>query len=78
MPRGRGTRKADPEGNATEQWIAQKDMQRFWKEMGTRLDEMATKKMIVQKHVMPSGNPINIGNHLTRIHFRKVIPIFFQ
>ena len=37
-----GTQAADPDGNATEKWIAQKDMQRFWSDMGTKLQRLAT------------------------------------
>ena len=36
-----GTQVADPDGNATEKWIAQKDMQRFWKDMDTKLQKIA-------------------------------------
>jgi len=50
-----GTQEADPEGNPTEQWIAQKDMQRFWKDMGSRLQEIAT-KLVEQADNPVSGN----------------------
>ena len=62
-----GTQEADPKGNPTEQWIAQKDMQRFWKDMDTRLKDLSG-KAFKQSH-----NPVSANINALTVKLPKLL-----
>ena len=62
-----GTQEADPKGNPTEQWIAQKDMQRFWKDMDTRLSEIALK--VIEE----ADNPVSAHLNALTVKLPKLL-----
>jgi len=62
-----GTQEADPKGNSTEQWIAQKDMQRFWKDMDTGLSEMALQ--VVEQ----ADNPVSANLNALSVKLPKLL-----